>query len=145
MIFYLFQNVNFHFMQIWEKHKHFKLIEVQCTYFINFWCLTKSRNKRKRVSRMWENAYLSIKNPRTSRINSSLCSHNWTSIHQRLLSCKARPLGKILDQHLLLKTWIWTANLYIVSSEGCAIWHHSIKCYSLPSSLALEKLYLTLQ
>ena len=41
------------------------------------------RNERKRVSKMWENAYLSIENPKVST-SSSLHTHNFASVHQQL-------------------------------------------------------------
>ena len=45
------------------------MIEVQCNVlFLSTFGVEKDvKNWRKRVSRMWENAYLSIKNPKASR------------------------------------------------------------------------------
>ena len=36
-------------------------------YFIHFWSYDNIRNERKSVSRVWENGYLSSKNPRAAR------------------------------------------------------------------------------
>ena len=70
------------------------------------------KNERKRVSRTWENAYLSIKNPKVSRThlsgpwtpatNGSLPSLDSTLLHQQLSASEAGPppLDKILDPHL---------------------------------------------
>ena len=45
------------------------MIEVQCNvlFLSTFGVEIDVKNERKRVSRMWENAYLSIKNPKASR------------------------------------------------------------------------------
>ena len=59
---------------------------------------------------MWENAYLSIKNPKafralsrpwTQAANCSLCSHNSASLHWQLSASEPGTLlDQILDPHL---------------------------------------------
>ena len=57
---------------------------------------------------MWENAYLSIKNPKalgpwTPATDCSLCSHDSALLHQQLLASEAgTPLDQILDPHLIV-------------------------------------------
>ena len=56
---------------------------------------------------MWENAYLSIENPKAFRMgpwipvaNSSICSRYSASLHRKLLASDAALPNKILDPHL---------------------------------------------
>ena len=64
------------------------------------------KNERKRVSRMCENAYLSIKNPKASRaLNRALDPGHrlLASLCQQLSASEAGPppLDQILDPHLI--------------------------------------------
>ena len=85
--------------------KYLKLIEVQYNVLFSsaFGVELDVKNERKRVSRNWENAYLSIKNPKASRaqVDSLLYLCHSTLLHTQLSASEAAlSLGKILDPHL---------------------------------------------
>ena len=67
------------------------------------------KNERKRVSRMCENSYLSIKNLKASWTLAADCllhSCDSTSLHQQLSASEAGPpLDQILDPHLNVISW----------------------------------------
>ena len=77
-----------------------QLIEIQCAISSIFGVQLNVRNERKRVFRMWENAYLSIENPKTSMAfkwavalaaNCLLCLCDSTSLCQQLSASEAAP------------------------------------------------------
>ena len=68
-----------------------------------FGCWTSCQNERKRVSRMKENAYLSIKTPKAFRTTKGLlCSHDSALLCRQFSASEAGPpLDQILDLHLV--------------------------------------------
>ena len=90
-----------------------KFIEVKSNalFLSTFGVKIDVKNKRKRVSRMCENAYLSIKTqklpgplsrPWTPATECSLCLHDSASLHRQLSASEAgAPLDQILDPHLV--------------------------------------------
>ena len=90
------------------------MIEVQCNvlFLSTFGFEIDVKNERKRVSRMWENAYLSIKNPKASRalkraldpgrkLLALLAQLRFATSATFGLSTWGPPLDQILDPHLI--------------------------------------------
>ena len=104
-----------YYFKVCNNIKYLKLIEVQLVmYYYQFLVLNKmSKNERKIVSRMWENACLSIKKPQS--FQSPLVGPGPQPLmacfaYTTLLGCVSDfqsqklgpPLSKILDPHLMM-------------------------------------------
>ena len=94
-----------------------KLIEVNANalFLSTFGVIIDVKNERKRVSRMCENAYLSIKNPKASRalkraldpgrrLLASLTRLHFAMSATFSLRSWGPPLDQILDPHLYIDT-----------------------------------------
>ena len=94
----------------------FKFIEVKSNalFLSTFGVKIDVKNKRKRVSRMCENAYLSIKNPKASRARlraldpgrrmlTSLTQLHFATSATFGLRSWGPPLDQILDPHLKMR------------------------------------------